>query len=123
MRWKNADRGESSCCKRTHNEIKMKEGRDYWMADLYEKSFSDFVTVIMDSEDPLFILYILPDLQENLKECCTPVRLYSFTPTPFKTSSIIKKMIFTGVQQISDGSQDTLYSLRAAVERCYYSDL
>jgi len=43
--------------KRTHNEIKMKEGRDYWMADLYEKASADFVTVIMDSEDPLFILY------------------------------------------------------------------
>ncbi|CAD0225387.1 acetyl-CoA synthetase [Chryseobacterium sp. JV274] len=43
--------------KRTHNEIKMKEGRDHWMADLYEKASSDFVTVIMDSEDPLFILY------------------------------------------------------------------
>ncbi|TZF94918.1 acetate--CoA ligase [Chryseobacterium panacisoli] len=43
--------------KRTHNEIKMKEGRDHWMADLYEKASPDFVTVIMDSEDPLFILY------------------------------------------------------------------
>ncbi len=35
----------------------MREGRDYWMADLYEKASPDFVTVIMDSEDPLFILY------------------------------------------------------------------
>lgn len=43
--------------KRTHNEITMKKGRDYWMADLYEKASPDFVTVIMDSEDPLFILY------------------------------------------------------------------
>lgn len=43
--------------KRTHNEVKMKEGRDHWMADLYEKASADFVTVIMDSEDPLFILY------------------------------------------------------------------
>lgn len=43
--------------KRTHNPITMKEGRDYWMADLYEKASPDFVTVIMDSEDPLFILY------------------------------------------------------------------
>ncbi|MGE8553125.1 MAG: acetate--CoA ligase [Chryseobacterium jejuense] len=43
--------------KRTHNEIKMKEGRDHWLADLYEKASADFVTVIMDSEDPLFILY------------------------------------------------------------------
>jgi acetyl-CoA synthetase len=43
--------------KRTHNEIKMKEGRDFWMADLYEKASPDFVTMIMDAEDPLFILY------------------------------------------------------------------
>ncbi|MDF2931814.1 MAG: acs [Chryseobacterium sp.] len=43
--------------KRTKNEVKMKEGRDFWMADLYEKASSDFVTIIMDAEDPLFILY------------------------------------------------------------------
>jgi acetyl-CoA synthetase len=43
--------------KRTHNEIQMKEGRDHWMADLYEKASQDFVTIIMDAEDPLFILY------------------------------------------------------------------
>lgn len=43
--------------KRTKNEVKMKEGRDFWMEDLYEKASSDFVTIIMDAEDPLFILY------------------------------------------------------------------
>ena len=43
--------------KRTHNEVKMKEGRDFWMNDLYEQASADFVTVIMDAEDPLFILY------------------------------------------------------------------
>ncbi|MDF2551132.1 MAG: acs [Chryseobacterium sp.] len=43
--------------KRTNNEVKMKEGRDFWMEDLYEKASSDFVTIIMDAEDPLFILY------------------------------------------------------------------
>ncbi len=43
--------------KRTKNEVKMKEGRDFWMADLYEKASSDFFTIIMDAEDPLFILY------------------------------------------------------------------
>ncbi|KQR94837.1 acetyl-coenzyme A synthetase [Chryseobacterium sp. Leaf180] len=43
--------------KRTHNEVQMKEGRDFWMEDLFEKASADFVTVIMDAEDPLFILY------------------------------------------------------------------
>lgn len=43
--------------KRTQNEIKMKEGRDFWMEELYENASPDFVTVIMDAEDPLFILY------------------------------------------------------------------
>lgn len=43
--------------KRTQNEISMKEHRDFWMADLYENASPDFVTVIMDAEDPLFILY------------------------------------------------------------------
>lgn len=43
--------------KRTRNDIKMKEHRDYWMEDLYENASLDFVSVIMDAEDPLFILY------------------------------------------------------------------
>lgn len=43
--------------KRTNNEVKMKEYRDFWMEDLYENASPDFVTVIMDAEDPLFILY------------------------------------------------------------------
>ncbi|SIQ94702.1 acetyl-coenzyme A synthetase [Chryseobacterium sp. RU37D] len=43
--------------KRTYNDIKMKEGRDYWLADLYDNASADFVTMIMDAEDPLFILY------------------------------------------------------------------
>nr|WP_262909412.1 acetate--CoA ligase [Chryseobacterium gwangjuense] len=43
--------------KRTNNKIKMKEHRDFWLADLYEKASADFVTMIMDAEDPLFILY------------------------------------------------------------------
>ncbi len=43
--------------KRTQNEIKMKEGRDFRMEELYENASPDFVTVIMDAEDPLFILY------------------------------------------------------------------
>ena len=43
--------------KRTKNEVKMQEGRDFWLNDLYEKASADFVSVIMDAEDPLFILY------------------------------------------------------------------
>ncbi|WP_228451805.1 acetate--CoA ligase [Chryseobacterium sp. SN22] len=43
--------------KRTKNEIKMKENRDFWMEELYENASPDFVTMIMDAEDPLFILY------------------------------------------------------------------
>ncbi|PUB34613.1 acetyl-coenzyme A synthetase [Elizabethkingia sp. YR214] len=43
--------------KRTNTEVKMKEGRDFWLDDYYEKASSDFVTKVMDAEDPLFILY------------------------------------------------------------------
>lgn len=43
--------------KRTNTEVKMKEGRDFWLNDYYEKASSDFVTKVMDAEDPLFILY------------------------------------------------------------------
>ena len=43
--------------KRTNNDVKMKEGRDYWMSEYYDKASTDFVTVITDAEDPLFILY------------------------------------------------------------------
>ena len=35
----------------------MKEGRDLWLAPLYDKAPYDFIPVIMDAEDPLFILY------------------------------------------------------------------
>lgn len=43
--------------KRTHNEVKMKEGRDVWLDDYFNNASADFVTKIMDAEDPLFILY------------------------------------------------------------------
>ena len=43
--------------KRTNTEVKMKEGRDFWLDDYYPKASADFVTKIMDAEDPLFILY------------------------------------------------------------------
>ena len=43
--------------KRTGCEVYMKEGRDFWLDDYYPKASSDFVTKIMDAEDPLFILY------------------------------------------------------------------
>ena len=43
--------------KRTGGNVTMKEGRDVWMDDLYTNASSDFVSKIMDAEDPLFILY------------------------------------------------------------------
>ena len=43
--------------KRTNTEIKIKEGRDFLLDDYYPKASTDFVTKIMDAEDPLFILY------------------------------------------------------------------
>lgn len=43
--------------KRTGGEVQMKEDRDFWLDTLYEKASADFVSKIMDAEDPLFILY------------------------------------------------------------------
>ena len=43
--------------KRTNTVVTMKEGRDVFLDDYYEKASSDFVSKIMDAEDPLFILY------------------------------------------------------------------
>ncbi len=43
--------------KRTHTEINMKEGRDVWLAPLLEEAIPNHVAVVMDAEDPLFILY------------------------------------------------------------------
>jgi len=45
--------------KRCNNKIKMKKGRDLWYhQEINKKNISDnFNAVIMDSEDPLFILY------------------------------------------------------------------
>ncbi len=43
--------------KRIESNITMKEGRDVWWHDLYDKASSDCPAEVMDSEDPLFILY------------------------------------------------------------------
>ncbi|RIV74338.1 acetate--CoA ligase [Flagellimonas aequoris] len=43
--------------KRTGSEINMKEGRDQWVQPLLDKAYADCSPVVMDSEDPLFILY------------------------------------------------------------------
>ncbi len=43
--------------KRTHSDIKMKEGRDIWLQPLLNNAPVDNIPTIMDAEDPLFILY------------------------------------------------------------------
>lgn len=43
--------------KRTNAEIKMKAGRDQWLAPLLDNAMNNSVAEIMDAEDPLFILY------------------------------------------------------------------
>ena len=43
--------------KRINSNINMKEGRDLWLQPLIDKAKKDFNAVVMDSEDPLFILY------------------------------------------------------------------
>lgn len=43
--------------KRTNTEVKMQEGRDFWLEDLLQEAPVDNIPIIMDAEDPLFILY------------------------------------------------------------------
>ncbi|SHH63178.1 acetate--CoA ligase [Winogradskyella jejuensis] len=43
--------------KRINSEINMKAGRDEWLQPLLDEAYSDCVIEIMDTEDPLFILY------------------------------------------------------------------
>src|SRR5690554_5755344 len=43
--------------KRTHTEVSMKSGRDFWLAPLLESASANNVAQLMDVEDPLFILY------------------------------------------------------------------
>lgn len=43
--------------KRTHTEIKMKDGRDQWLQPLLDQASDNNTAEIMDAEDPLFILY------------------------------------------------------------------
>jgi acetyl-CoA synthetase len=43
--------------KRTNTPITMKEGRDIWLQPLLDEASDNSVAEIMDSEDPLFILY------------------------------------------------------------------
>lgn len=42
---------------RTNTEVNMKESRDLWLAPLLEEAIPNHVAVVMDAEDPLFILY------------------------------------------------------------------
>lgn len=43
--------------KRTHSEISMKAGRDFWLQPLLDNASKDGKAEIMKAEDPLFILY------------------------------------------------------------------
>lgn len=43
--------------KRGGNEVVMKEGRDFWWHDLFEKASENHQAPQLDAEDPLFILY------------------------------------------------------------------
>ena len=43
--------------KRIHSEINMKEGRDQWLQPLLDDASIQCTPVVMDAEDPLFILY------------------------------------------------------------------
>jgi acetyl-CoA synthetase len=43
--------------KRINSEIEMKEGRDIWLQPLLDKADDECDIEVMDSEDPLFILY------------------------------------------------------------------
>jgi len=43
--------------KRAKNEITMKEGRDVWWHDAFDKASSEHKAQTMNAEDPLFILY------------------------------------------------------------------
>lgn len=86
--------------KRTNTEVKMKEGRDFWLNDYYEKASSDFVTKVMDAEDPLFILYTSGSTGKP-KVCCTHAPVIWCIPLILlRMYSIIRKMTFTGVRQI-----------------------
>ncbi|PSL04333.1 acetate--CoA ligase [Cecembia rubra] len=44
-------------CKRTGQEVNMKEGRDFWWDEVLEGQHDTNVAEEVDSEDPLFILY------------------------------------------------------------------
>ncbi|MBV7268019.1 acetate--CoA ligase [Winogradskyella luteola] len=43
--------------KRINSEINMKKGRDHWLQPLLDEAYKDYSAVVMDAEDPLFILY------------------------------------------------------------------
>jgi len=45
------------CLERTKGVVKMKAGRDYWLNDLLLNASTECSPEVMDSEDPLFILY------------------------------------------------------------------
>jgi acetyl-CoA synthetase len=43
--------------KRINSDINMKAGRDFWLQPLLDDAYQDYTAIVMDAEDPLFILY------------------------------------------------------------------
>ena len=43
--------------KRIHSEVEMQNGRDHWLQPLLDKASEQCEAVVMEAEDPLFILY------------------------------------------------------------------
>ncbi|OZV68684.1 acetate--CoA ligase [Winogradskyella aurantia] len=42
---------------RVNSDINMKAGRDFWLQPLLDDAYQDYTAIVMDAEDPLFILY------------------------------------------------------------------
>ena len=43
--------------KRINSDISLKEGRDFWLKPLLDDAYKEYTPVVMNAEDPLFILY------------------------------------------------------------------
>ena len=89
--------------KRTGNEVNWIDGRDVWYDEITKIASENCEPEEMDAEDPLFILYTSGSTGKPKGVLHTTGGYIVYASMTHQYISIIKKMIFTGAQQILVG--------------------
>ena len=96
--------------RRTENTVKMEPGRDYWYHELIKLPIANgkSPTEVMDSEDPLYILYLFTSGTTGKPKAHSSHarRIYGRSVLNVKNVLICRIRIAGGVPPIRDGLRD-----------------